>query len=278
MKNILVPTDFSKEAAYALDFALGIAKKSDGRVQVLNVVEIPISATADPMGVPVVHDWSAEFTKTITEANKGKLEKLNENRADFHSQVEVGIMLDRTLSFIDEHSIDLVVMGTKGATGLKEIFIGSNAEKVVRYSPCPVVTVAYPTDFDDIDKIVFGVDLSGNEARVVEDVKKLHEYLNATIHFIHINTPHVLMNEKEVITKMRSFAEENEFRDYTVNVRKNIQRDSGIIEFAKEISADMIAMSSSRKKGLAHLFFGSLAEDLVNHSPMPVWTISLKDE
>ncbi len=276
MKNILVPTDFSKQASYALDFALELAKKTDAKITVLNVVEMPISAAADPMGAPVVHDWGADFIKSITEVNRNKMKELSQ-KGDFDTQVEAGIMLDTALSFISNNNIDLVIMGTKGATGLKEIFIGSNAEKIVRYSPCPVVTIAYPAEVEDIDKIVFGIDLSGNEGKIVDDVKKLHDLLNATIHFIYINTPHVLTNEEEIIRKMRTFAEENEFIDYTVNIRKSTQRDSGIIEFAKEISADMIAMSSSRRKGLAHLFLGSLAEDLVNHSPMPVWTISLVD-
>jgi len=81
-----------------------------------------------------------------------------------------------------------------------------------------------------------------------------------------------------MIEKIRSFALENEFEDYTVNIRKNIQPDSGIIEFAKEISADMIAMPIHNRKGLRHFITGSLAEDVVNHSPRPVWTISLKCE
>lgn len=276
MKNILVPTDFSKEATYAFNFALELAKKSNGKIYVLNVVEMPISTVADPMGAPVIHDWGSDFIKTVTEVNQSKLDELIE-KSESIGKVEVGIMLDATLEFIKEHEIDHVVMGTKGATGLKEIFVGSNAEKLVRYSPCPVLTVSYPIELDDIDKIVFGLDLSGNESKVVAAIRDLQEELNATIHFININTPHVLMNEDEVITKMRFFAEENGFQNSTVNIRKNTQRDSGIIEFAKEISADMIAMSSSRKKGIAHLFFGSLAEDIVNHSHIPVWTFGLND-
>ena len=67
MKNILVPTDFSKEAGNALEFALQLAQKSNGMVHVLNVVEIPISADSDPMGAPVIHDWGADFIKSITE-------------------------------------------------------------------------------------------------------------------------------------------------------------------------------------------------------------------
>ncbi len=257
-----------------------MAQKTNGMVHVLNVVEIPISADADPMGAPVIHDWGANFIKSITEINQDKLAELSEEysgKGQFNSRVEVGIMLNATLDYIQAHEIDLVVMGTKGATGLKEIFIGSNAEKVVRYSSCPVITIACPTPLDEINEIVFGLDLSGNESKVEKEIKALQEILNATIHFVYIQTPHVLVNEEEAIRRMRTFGQENEFENYIVNVRKNTQRDSGIIEFAKEVSADMIAMASNRRKGLAHFFMGSLAEDLVNHSPMPVWTISLKD-
>ena len=280
MKNILVLTDFSNEAGNALDFAAQIAEKSDGNVHVLNVVEIPVSAVADPMGAPVIQNWSADFIKTIKEANKGKFEGIPakyEGKCKVECHVEVGVMLDTSLEFIDNHGIDLIVMGTKGATGLKEIFIGSNAEKVVRYAPCPVITLTQKTSLEDIDMMVFGLDLSGHEKTVIPELKTLQQALDITIHFIYINTPHVLINEEEVIEKMRYFVRENEFDNYTVNVRKSIQRDVGIIEFAKEVSADMIGMASNRRKGLAHLFGGSLAEELVNHSPMPVWTISLEE-
>ncbi|MDA0193765.1 MAG: universal stress protein [Bacteroidetes bacterium] len=279
MKNILVPTDFSTQAGYAFDLALQLAKKSGGKVHVINIVEVPISAVADPMGAPIVADWGADFLKTITKDHQIRLEKLvseSESRVEILIKTEVGVVLDSTLDYISENSIDLVVMGTKGATGLKEIFIGSNAEKVVRFSPCPVITVRYPAVINEIENIVFGLDLSGSEEKVISQLKTLQKVLNVTIHFIYVDTPHVIINHDEMIGKLRSFALENEFEDYTVNIRKNIQPDSGIIEFAKELSADMIAMSTHSRKGLSHFISGSLAEDVVNHSPLPVWTISLK--
>ena len=278
MKNILVPTDFSREAGFALEFAKQLAAKSGGKIHLINVVEIPVSAVADPMGAPVVQDWGAEFVKSITDINQSKLDKLLKSNPDLITGIEVGIMLNVVLDYVQDENIDLVVMGTKGATGLKEIFVGSNAEKVVRFAPCPVITVSHRAEIEDIDEIIFGLDLDGHEGNVVESLKNLQEELGATIHFIYINTPHVLVNEEEVLTKMRAFAEKHDFHDYDINVRKNTQRDSGIIEFAKEKSADMIAMASNRRRGLAHFFSGSLAEDIVNHAPMPVWTISLKDK
>ena len=278
MKNILVPTDFSNEAGFALDFAVQLASKTNGKVHVLNVVEIPINAAADPMGAPIIQDWGSDFTKSIKESNQEKLDGILGKYQNIDGIVEIGIMLDSTLEFIEGNDIDLVVMGTKGATGLKEIFVGSNAEKVVRYAHCPVITLAYAANVEAIEEIVFGLDLGGNKKKVIAQLKKLQKALDLTIHFVHINTPHVILNQDETITKMREFALENEFEDYTVNVRRNTMPDTGIIEFAKEMSADMIAMASNRRKGLAHFFKGSLAEDIVNHSPMPVWTISIKDE
>ena len=279
MKNILVPTDFSKESGYAIDFAIELAEKAKAKLHILNVVEMPVSPVADPMGAPIVYDWDTEFITEVSQVNKESLkqviEEMGEARVDA-SSVEVGVMLDITLNYIDSHNIDLVVMGTSGATGLKEIFIGSNAEKVVRFSPCPVITVANPVKINEIQEIVFGLDLSGKEQKVVPDLKTLQKLLNVKIHFVFINTPRALVNEEEAMSQMKLFIAKNNFEDCTIDVRRNILIEPGIFEFAQETSADMIAMASSHRKGLSHFFFGSLAEDLVNHALVPVWTLSLK--
>ena len=279
MKNILVPTDFSQEAGYALDFGIQLAKQSGGKLHLLNVVEIPVSAAADPMGAPIVHDWGADFIKSVSASNTEKTEDIvskYSDQCDIISKVDVGIMLDLTMGYVDEHNIDQIVMGTKGATGLKEIFIGSNAEKVVRFSPCPVITIANPSPLKDIEDMAFGLDIEGDQSKIVPQLKAIQRALNLRIHFVYVNTPHVIVNDDEVIEKMRRFALENDFENYTVNLRRNTLTYSGVIEFAKEMSADLIAMSTHSRKGLIHFFSGSLAEDVVNRSPLPVWTVSLK--
>jgi len=80
-------------------------------------------------------------------------------------------------------------MGTTGATGIKEIFIGSNAGKVVLFSPCPVITLSNPAVIKEIENLAFGLDLSGSEQKVISQLKTLQKVLNVTIHFIYIDTP-----------------------------------------------------------------------------------------
>lgn len=281
MKNILVPTDFSKEAVYALDFAFKLAKKEKAKIYILNAIEIPMSAIVNPIGPPHVNGWSADFLDEMKKTREDKLKELLEHYEDtvpIEYKIELGYMLPATLEYIDRNNIDLVVMGTKGTSGLKEILVGSNAEKVVRYASCPVITMSHSSSPDDLNDIIFGLDLSGNEKNVVPDLKAFQRLLGFKIHFVHIATPHLIENEERDMAKMLLFCRENEFENYSLSVRKSFQREYGIIEFATEIGGDMIVMASSHRKGLAHFFVGSLAEDLANHSPMPVLTFSLEDK
>ncbi len=279
MKKILVPYDFSKPAINAYRFALDIARQSKGIVHVLNVIELPV--LHDSVLMPVLN-FEEQFFKELREKAETSFAKLREKyltdgvKVQFH--VQFGGVQRMLHDYINKESIDLVLMGSHGASGIREFFLGSNAEKMVRRSPVPVLVVK---DYykGPIKTIVFPNTLdTENQEDLVMKVKALQHFFKAHLHIVWINTPLSFSTDTQTMTRLNAFAKRFMFKDYSVSVFNHTDEEKGILEFAGLVKADLIAMGTRGRKGVAHFLNGSLAEDVVNHTKSIVWTYGLQPE
>lgn len=281
MKKIIVPIDFSDQSKYALDFAVEVAKKGGMEILAINIIEGPHAHTFNTMADGMANVTEDEFFL------KQLYDKTEENLAELIAQekysgvviskkVEIGNPYKSISHAIADQSADLVVMGTKGISGLDEVLIGSNTEKVVRYSHCPVITVKSPVNLNEFKNIVFATNLQEDQTDVINELKKLQLLTGAQLHLVKVNTPNNFITQRKI---------ESDFADYIAkhgltNVDKAIYSDNteedGILSYAEDIEADLIALATHGRTGLLHLLSGSIAEDLVNHSQIPVWTYSMK--
>jgi hypothetical protein len=163
-------------------------------------------------------------------------------------------------------------MGSHGATGLREYFIGSNAEKIVRNSRVPVLVIKNYYK-GTIKNIVFPNTLETEKQQdLIRKVKELQAFFKATVHIVYVNTPTNFTSDNITFERLKQFAKEFQFRNYTLNVYNYPFEESGVIHFTSDIKGDLIAMGTHGRKGLAHFLNGSLAEDIVNHASSPIWT------
>lgn len=145
IKNILVPTDFSASANAALAYAKDLADKFDAHVHLLHVVPVPnfYSAGIELSTAPLKEVMlEAQAAARETLSLRGQEIDLPENRLTVHSTI--GLPVSEIFRFIEDHAIDLVVMGTHGRGMVEHLLLGSVAERVVRRSPVPVLTVHGP--------------------------------------------------------------------------------------------------------------------------------------
>jgi len=275
MKKILVSYDFSKTAVNAYRFALDVAVQSNGAVHLLHVIELPVLHDSLLMPVLNFEEQLLKELKQKAEANfAGVFAKYKTEGVKVSGTVKFGHVLKTTLEYIDKESIDLVVMGSHGATGAREFFIGSNAEKVVRFSPVPVMIIK---EFykGPIRNIVFPNTLdTGEQEDLIRKVKALQHFFKAHLHIVWINTPLDFCTDTETHARLKAFAKRFMLRDYTINVFNHTDEETGILEFAKTVDSELIAMGTRGRKGIAHLVNGSLTEDVANHSSNLVWTYS----
>lgn len=285
MKKLLVPFDFSDCAYNALDFARILAKEKQLELFVLNVVEVPVVTSAYslsgdwatmPSGAPV----DLGFIDTLMENNKQELNKVV--NAERFSDIMVHPLQDTgsvTLSLeqaIQKNGIDLVIIGTHGASGLSEFFVGSNAEKVVRAVSVPVLTLKNRISHRP-RLIVFASDFSEESERVFIKVLEFAKLFEANIHLLKVNTIESFETTREINEKVDLFCQKFG-KEYPLAVYNDYVREAGIRHFAKDIEADVIALGTHGKDGISRFFSGSVSEELVNHSPLPVFTVNLKRE
>ncbi len=281
MKKILVPCDFSFYARQAYKFALDIAAANSGELLVLHVSELPVIYGNGMAGQP----YSYVDPVFDTGDSKDDLNKQFEFlKHSFDKPLvpvrfcsEIGIVSDLILKNIEEHQIDLVVMGTSGASGIKEFFIGSNTEKIVRSATVPVFAVHKAQPLSDIKNIVFPTDLDFNQHGLIEKIKTLQSFFNAELYLLYVKTPGNPLSDAEAVSDMKSYAKFYSLDHYTVNVRHQQHEQQGILEFAGELKQSVIAMATHGHKGITHLLWGSVVEDVVNHAHEQVWTYAIGD-
>lgn len=277
MKKIIVPTDFSDQANHALKFAIDIARQSKGEILLVHVVDIPL--IRDSMLTPSLYVDDSFIKDFASKAQKNfdkVVAKYAVNGLIINTTVEYGNSSMAILKLIEEHKSDLVVMGTKGASGLKEIFVGSNTEKIVRGSKVPVISVPNAAKTGSIKNIVFPNSLREEDEMLTLQVKSLQNFFKANLHIVYINTPASFKRDYETLGRLHTYAKRYMFKNHKIHVYNDISEQDGTMNFANDIGADMIAMGTQGKRGLAHLFSGSVAEDVVNHVNRPIWTLRSK--
>lgn len=279
MKKILVPCDFSKPAINAYRFALDIAAQSKGTVHLLNVVELPI--LHDTVLMPVLN-FEEALLQDLRENSDMQFKKITDKYKADGAKVVVktvfGGVSRMIQDYITNEGIDVVVMGSHGASGAREFFIGSNAEKMVRKSSVPVLVIKEYYK-GPIKSIVFPNTLeTENQEDLVMKVKALQNFFKAHLHLVWINTPLNFTSDTLTNERLEAFAKRFMLKDYTINVFNHTDEERGILEFSNSIKGDLIAMGTHGRRGISHLVNGSLAEDIVNHNRGLVWTYSLKNE
>ena len=274
MKKILIPTDFSKNAEYALKVAAQIAKKNNGEIILLHMLELP-SQGSDAIGsgsdIPEIM-----FFKN---AAINKLEELMDS--DFLDGIKVSeiiqfeIAFDGILKISQKNDVDLIVMGSHGASGYKEMFIGSNAEKVVRNSEVPVLIIKQKEDNFQVNDFVFASDFSDEIKAPFSKVVNFANKFDATLHLVTVNTPNDFKSTGVAQETMDNFLKGFNVKKVVTHIYNESNVEKGILNFANIINADLIGMSTHGRKGLSHFFNGSISEDLVNHAKRPVVTFKI---
>jgi len=279
VRKILVPTDFSEHANNALGLAAEIATETDAELTLLTVVNYPggtaLHTTGVGRGDPAENKYIQELTEKVQEKIKDLPDDIDLSDINLKRKVQVGNPFTHISDEITQNDTDLVIMGTKGTSGLNEVLIGSNTERVVRHAKCPVISVKEKISVSNIDNIAFAVDPKIEDELFFSKVKQLQHLFKANLHVVMINTPNHFLREIIAMKLLEDMATRNMFKDYKVYTFSDITEEEGIIYFADQINADLIAMGTQGRTGIAHLISGSIAEEVVNHAKRPVWTYRL---
>jgi nucleotide-binding universal stress UspA family protein len=278
MKKILVPCDFSDQSKQAFKFAMDIAAKSLGEVQVLYIIDIPYLYETTFRTHPSWHDPNliAELSDLAKKEFQNMISPYANGTVPVSLMIERGPVTSMILKLHKDQQNDLIIMGKEGANDKHEFLMGSNSGKVVRAATVPVLVVKQAPDTSAIRNIVYPSTLDMDQVELISHIKVLQEFFSAILHIVLINTPNKFMRDREAKGALEEYAKHYKIRDYTLNFRSDPQEYEGIINFALEKKADMIAMRTHGRKGISHLLNGSVAEDVISHVSCPVWTFAYR--
>jgi nucleotide-binding universal stress UspA family protein len=276
MKKILVPVDFSKPAENALRIAAELSRKNNAELHVLHVVEMAETLFGteqfnvnDEQIIFFMKMAKKRFAKFL---NKPYLEGLK-----VIDNVEVGSPTIAIKEMIKDEKIDLLVMGSNGASGIDEILIGSNTEKVVRHSDVPVLVVKQDFEKLEINDIVFASNFEEENLNAFKNAKTFADSFDAQLHLLYVNLPgNQFYSSEEITLQIKKFLDKAKMSDFeNIKIYNDYTIELGVINGAKSLKADLIAMPTHGRKGLSHFFNGSIGEDVVNHSTLPVITFKI---
>jgi len=276
MNTILVPTDFSQNAKIALYYGLFLAKKFHAELILLNAWNIPQSHSSMLLSI---NDY-------LKEASQKEMDNLTQEiREDERwSDVKISTLImmgDVSWAIKNaakENDADLIVMGTKGATGLKKVIIGSNAASVIDDIPCTVICI--PEEHmlaNPIDKIAFATDMSDDNIFSLKELIKFADFFQAKIDVFHIADLESDKKEKFeqfcVTVNERLNKKINAFKFFTgTDVEKNIE------QYVKAENVNMLAIATKKRSVLEKFFNSSISKELSYHTQIPLVVFKRGDQ
>jgi nucleotide-binding universal stress UspA family protein len=278
MNKILVPVDFSDFSENALEVAATLAKKFDARIIVLHMLGLSEAV--------LTKDESQEFMEAQYYMKLAKKRFDSFLDKPFLKGVRVFETVQNFKDFneineiVKEQEIDLVVMGSHGSSGLNSLFVGSNTEKVIRTCEAPVLVIKKRRQNLEIKEAIFASDFEVENIPAYTKAIKFFKMLGAKVHLVYINRPNqYFKNDQEINGQIGLFMGVAHHGDTLVENKVSILNDysieEGIYNYAKAVDADIIALPTHGRKGLAHFFKGSISEDIANHADLPVITLKI---
>ncbi len=277
MNKIIVPIDFSEHSEYALEAAVKLAKGNDAEIIALHMLEMSDSVLTS---TDSEQQQKAVFFLKLAEKRFNEfLDKPYLKDANVTPLVKHFKVFSEVNDVAKDQGADLIVMGSHGTSGLSEIFVGSNTEKVVRHSEIPVLVLKHKFNKDHLKDVVFASDFSAESVAVYQKAKTLFQDFKAKLHLLHVNLPSDrFRSTNEIDQTVSNFlmkAEGNLDKLSQINFVSDYTVEKGVLNFANRIGADLIAVATHGRTGIAHFFEGSISEDIANHAVLPVMTFKI---
>jgi len=275
MNKIIVAVDFLEASINAFLHALSIAQRCKHDL-LLIWVEKPTSESekfAEKTKNPV-----QDVTKAFDEIIAKYQEELPDNKIIY--KIRKGKVYKEITAEAKESKAVMIVVGTHGASGFEEFFAGSNANKIVSSSPCPVITIRGGIDIKrPLTKIVFPIDSTletRQKATVCAFIARCH---NAEIYILKVYRSKVKDIRQNVDLYASQVARyfEKEVVKYHIDWVDAENMANAAIDYAKMIDANLIAIMTQQESGTSNLWMGTFAHQTVNHSPIPVLSIRPKE-
>ena len=274
--KILIPTDFSVQAEYAYRMVKKLEEKTNIDIHFLHVMNVPDTVTMDIEGnIQTCGDIDIKYVisqKEIAERNLANLKILYGNQINTH--LVLGKITDAILNFSEANHFDLIVMGTKGAWGIKEKLSGSETQMIARKSKVPLLSLMCDRSDLQIQNILLVHNFSNPAKEDLSLLNKLIKAFDTKFHLLQITSVKTEAEKAGIETNMKNFATLNNLTNYECHVINDTDVENGVIHFNQQINMDIICIGTDGKVGIFH---HSVTEKLINHLFKPIISFHLNN-
>lgn len=269
MKNILVPVDFSEPSKAAAQYAIQMATVMQAKIHLLLVQD----SVPETVAFRNAQQWSDIVIQNSQDSGKSWVDEL---KSQAPAGVEIVFVCKSgwpIFTVIDhyamDHHIDLIVMGSKGASGIKKIVLGSNAAAVINHSSVPVILIPEKQVFKGIKSIVYATDLEHLDLQI-DKVNEFARLFGASLHIVHVQPEGTLEEvsaESEYKQIKRITTDKLHFQ-----VFKGSPVAKAIEEYVKKENSDLLVLFTHKLDFFEKLMQTSVTRILASHNQIPVLT------
>lgn len=281
MKKILVPIDFSPNSKNALRIAAEIAAKYGATIELLHtnvaaIYAMPLSEYASTTVYAEDQSYDESASRLLERVKHELIKNPVFATLKVDTRVEEGYLHSCIRNVAEEDAVDLVVMGTKGATGVNEFLVGSNTEKVIRTAPCPVLAVPENAGEFSLKTVLLPSTLRDDQKGIFRYMAAWQKIFGFNVKVLYLNNPSGFPTDGSAEAEKNRLAEAAGMgKPEVIMSMGSFFEDSTILSVAEQYDVDMIAMATHQRHGLSHVFFGSVTENTVNHSNIPVLAVPI---
>lgn len=270
--TILVPTDFSKPSKVAVTYAALLAKKVGAELALVTVSYLQASSRAmvvsqklDTEMKNIARNELEELTKELQNQVGDTLKITNHVLSGF----PVTQVIDR---FIKDKEIDLIIMGTRGASGLQQVLIGSNAAAMIQDSSVPVIIVPHDATFKGFNKIVYATDMLHIEEELMT-VSEFAKLFDAAVEILHV-VPDGDTSDLDTQQIKSNLIKKASYEKISFHLSENTEVTEAIDNFMIDSKADILIMFTHKLNFFEKLFSRSVTRKLAFHSYIPMLTFN----
>lgn len=274
MKQILVAIDFSKTSLNALQFGILLANRSKANVQ---MVWVDNTTSEEVVYEDVTVEDRTEKIEMLKDIQEKYKTALIGGKLDYKIRKgKVYIEVAHQAKHIDA---DIVISGTHGVSGFEEFWIGSNAYRIVTHAPCPVVTIRQGFEVKNLDRMVLPIDSTQETRQKIPVAAEIAKLFHSELHILSLYSTPLKSVQKRVdnyALQVQQYLEENGIK-YVTAVRESDNITRSTLDYSENIEASLIVIMTEQETTTANLFLGPYAQQMINHSTIPVLSIRSKE-
>lgn len=276
MKNILLPTDFSQNASNAIEYAIQLFKDEDCTFHLLNTftpVAYNVATLADSYSTMMIEEITRQNSESgLLEIEKELKKKFKNPKHTFQVLSSFNLLIPEIKAVIKERNIDLIVMGTKGATGAKEVFLGTNTMFTIKKVKCAVIAVPENFTYEDPKEILFPTDFKFSmKNKYLKLLKSI-----CTRHISRLNILNIYFGEPLDSSQEKTKEQCKDFFKHNAHLfhtAEYVDLTEAVTQFQIKYKANFLVMVNNKHSFFENLFFKQVIKEMVYHTNVPFMVI-----